>query len=103
MSPLPFPPAAPGAGFGLSGIVWCVRGRRGMDCVDASGFGYVDPVHYHQLYMVCSKTQRRVFVSFYCDFQFRTEDYLLTRDRWLQREGVAASQQSRANFCSGLL
>ena len=43
------------------------------------------------------------FVSFYCDFQFRTEDYLLTRDRWLQREGVAASQQSRANFCSGLL
>ena len=37
------------------------------------------------LCMVCSKTRRRVFVSFYCDFQFRTEDYLLTRDRWLQR------------------
>ena len=75
--PLPFPPAAPGAGLALA--IACVCRRE--DGVDASGFGYVGPVHYHQLCMVCSETRRRFFVSVYCDFEIRTEDLVYRQER----------------------
>ena len=70
--------------------------------MDASGFGYVGPVHYHQLCMVFSKTRRRFFVSVYCDFEIRTEDYFLTRDRWLQKErGGARALIFAPGYCGG--